>query len=172
VIGEPLLERLVSGSQAHAARRADEMRAAAELVAELGVSPRIASAAAGWLEQLRDAEGAAEAWDWPEELDALAAAPESHHLVFESDDIRILDTRIRPGKVTPVHTHRWPAVFYILSAGHVVRRDADGTLLDDTRATLRVPQPGAIFAVPSLPPHTVENVDATEIRFLNIERKR
>ena len=30
VIGEPLLERLVTGSQAHAARRADEMRAAAD----------------------------------------------------------------------------------------------------------------------------------------------
>ena len=56
VIGEPLLERLLSGSRAHAARRVDEMRAAAAYVEELGVHPRVASAAAEWLEQLRDAD--------------------------------------------------------------------------------------------------------------------
>ena len=38
----------------HAARRVDEMRAAAAYVEELGVEPRIASAAAEWLAQLRD----------------------------------------------------------------------------------------------------------------------
>ena len=54
VIGEPLLERLLSGSRAHAARRVDEMRAAAAYVEELGVDPRVASAAAEWLEHLRD----------------------------------------------------------------------------------------------------------------------
>ena len=54
VIGEPLLERLLSGSQAHAARRVDEMHAAAAYVDELGIEPRVASAAAAWLEQLRD----------------------------------------------------------------------------------------------------------------------
>jgi 3-hydroxyisobutyrate dehydrogenase-like beta-hydroxyacid dehydrogenase len=52
VIGEPLLERLLSGSRTHAARRADEMQAAAAYVEELGVNPRVASAAAEWLEQL------------------------------------------------------------------------------------------------------------------------
>ena len=56
VIGEPLLERLLSGTRAHAARRVDEMRAAAAYLEELGVEPRIASAAADVLEQLRDAE--------------------------------------------------------------------------------------------------------------------
>ena len=54
VIGEPLLERLLSGSRAHAARRVDEMRAAAAYLEELGVQPRVASAAAGWLEQMGD----------------------------------------------------------------------------------------------------------------------
>ena len=44
VIGIELLQRLVDGSRAHAARRVDEMEAAAELLAELGVEPRIATA--------------------------------------------------------------------------------------------------------------------------------
>ena len=54
VLGEPLLDRLLVGSRAHAARRVDEMRAAAAYVEQLGVEPRIAAAAAAWLEQLRD----------------------------------------------------------------------------------------------------------------------
>jgi 3-hydroxyisobutyrate dehydrogenase-like beta-hydroxyacid dehydrogenase len=55
VIGEPLLERLLTGSREHAARRVDEMQAAAVYVEELGVPPRVSAAAAAWLEQLRDA---------------------------------------------------------------------------------------------------------------------
>jgi 3-hydroxyisobutyrate dehydrogenase-like beta-hydroxyacid dehydrogenase len=54
VLGEPLLERLLTGSRAHAARRVEEMHAAAAYLEELGVDPRIATAAAEWLEQLRD----------------------------------------------------------------------------------------------------------------------
>ena len=52
VIGEPLLERLVSGTVTHAARRLDEMEAAAAYLDGLGVEPRISRAAAGWLEAL------------------------------------------------------------------------------------------------------------------------
>ena len=54
VIGGPLLERLLTGSQTHAHRRVDEMTTAAAYVEELGVSPRIASASAAWLRQLDD----------------------------------------------------------------------------------------------------------------------
>ena len=51
---KPLLERLVSGSQAHAARRVDEMSAAAAYLDELGVTPWVARAAADRLAALRD----------------------------------------------------------------------------------------------------------------------
>jgi len=52
VIGEPLLERLLSGSRLHAVRRVEEMRAAAAYLEELGVQPRVASAAADLLAEL------------------------------------------------------------------------------------------------------------------------
>jgi hypothetical protein len=52
VVGEPLLERLLSGSVEHAERRREEMDAAAAYLRELGVEPRVAEAAAGWLRQL------------------------------------------------------------------------------------------------------------------------
>jgi 3-hydroxyisobutyrate dehydrogenase-like beta-hydroxyacid dehydrogenase len=44
--------RLETGSYRHAARRAEEMRAAAELLTELGVPPRISTASRDWLVQL------------------------------------------------------------------------------------------------------------------------
>ncbi|BDG16351.1 NAD(P)-dependent oxidoreductase [Thermus brockianus] len=43
---EALVERLVEGSLRHAGRRREEMLAAAELLAEIGVKPRVARAAA------------------------------------------------------------------------------------------------------------------------------
>ena len=49
VLGEPLLERLLEGSRAHAARRTDEMEAACALLRDLGIEPRIAAASASLL---------------------------------------------------------------------------------------------------------------------------
>jgi 3-hydroxyisobutyrate dehydrogenase-like beta-hydroxyacid dehydrogenase len=47
-----LLERLVTGSARHATRRIGEVGDARELLAELGVAPRVTDAAGGWLAQL------------------------------------------------------------------------------------------------------------------------
>ena len=49
VIGEPFLQRVLEGSRRHAVRRVDEMEAARELLLELGVEPRVASASASLL---------------------------------------------------------------------------------------------------------------------------
>jgi 3-hydroxyisobutyrate dehydrogenase-like beta-hydroxyacid dehydrogenase len=51
-----LLDRLLSGSVRHAARRVGEMRDARELLDELGVEPRVAAAAEGWLAALARGE--------------------------------------------------------------------------------------------------------------------
>ena len=56
VIGKPLLERLLEGSRTHAARRVDEMEAARDLLLELGVEPRIATASMSLLAGLAEAE--------------------------------------------------------------------------------------------------------------------
>jgi 3-hydroxyisobutyrate dehydrogenase-like beta-hydroxyacid dehydrogenase len=57
VIGPTLLERLLEGSRVHAARRVDEMEAARELILELGVEPRIASASMALLAELSESRG-------------------------------------------------------------------------------------------------------------------
>ena len=51
---EALLDRLLAGSRTHAVRRVDEMEAAAELLRELGVEPRIATATAASLADLAE----------------------------------------------------------------------------------------------------------------------
>jgi hypothetical protein len=106
------------------------------------------------------------------DLDALVAAPTFHRLLLENDDVRVLETRIGPGETVPVHTHRWPSVLHLLSTGHFVRRDDAGRVLADTRTTDGPPEPGAVLWVGPMAPHTVENVDSSEIRLLNVELKR
>jgi hypothetical protein len=116
--------------------------------------------------------GIAAIWEHPDSLDALIAAPGFHRLLLENDDLRFLETRIGPGETVPVHTHRWPGALYILSTGHFVRRDAEGMVLGDTRASGAPPEPGTVVRTAAMPPHTVENVDSSEIRLLNVELKR
>ena len=112
-----------------------------------------------------------ESWEWPDSLDALVAAPRFHTLLHEDDNVRVLDTRIGPGETVPVHTHRWPSVLYVLATAHAVRRDGEGRVLSDTRESGAVPEQGSALSIPAMPPHTVENVDTSEIRLLNIELK-
>jgi hypothetical protein len=109
-------------------------------------------------------------WPWPDSLDALVAAPVHHKLVLENERVRVLDTHIPAGDVVPVHTHRWPAVYYTISGGDFVRRDGDGNVLFDTRIH---PNPTAVPArfIESLPPHSVENVGQSEIHLISVEMK-
>ena len=51
---------------------------------------------------------------WCDTLDAVAAAPEHHKVIFESEHVRVLHARIRPGDTTPAHTHRWASLAYTL----------------------------------------------------------
>jgi hypothetical protein len=112
-----------------------------------------------------------EAWTWPDSLDALIAAPESHRLLFENDDVRVLETRIAPSETTGLHTHRWPGTLYVLSFDHFVRRDADGSVLVDTREGGVLPEHGSAVWSDSLAPHTLENVGAAEIHVIGVELK-
>ena len=58
VLGAPLLDRLLTGTVTHAARRRDEMQAAASYLEELGVEPRVSRAAIELLEARAREDGA------------------------------------------------------------------------------------------------------------------
>ena len=108
-------------------------------------------------------------WPWPDSLDAVIAAPRHHSLVFENDRVRVLDTRIPKGDTVPVHTHKWPAVYYTIEPGEFIRRDRDGKLIFDTRQ-MTGPRPAGNWMEYNLP-HSIENVGDTDIRLISFEIK-
>jgi quercetin dioxygenase-like cupin family protein len=110
-------------------------------------------------------------WQWPAELDALAAAPANHMLMLENERVRVLETVVGVASMTPVHAHRWPSVEYVLSASSFMRRDGDGNVLLDTRAAYTELEPGEVLWSGPFPPHSVENVGDAELRVLMVELK-
>ena len=111
-------------------------------------------------------------WEWPDTLDALAAAPEHHRLLLENESVRVLLTRIPAGEATAVHTHRRPNVQHVLSTSDFVRRDADGKTQFHTRIGNRRPQVSATMWSEPIPPHSLENVGDDELRVIMVELKR
>ena len=110
-------------------------------------------------------------WSWPDELDALVASPENHTLLFENEFVRVLETVIRPGETTSVHTHRWAGAFYVQSWSDFVRRDGKGDIMADTREAEPSSAPPQVLWLESMPPHTLENVGSTKIRGISVEVK-
>ena len=91
-----------------------------------------------------------------DELDGVAVAPGNHAVIFENDEVRVLEIRIVVGETTPVHTHLAPTVLYKLSGSHSSARDEHGATLFDSRADPDFVLPRVSFNA-SLPRHMIEN---------------
>ncbi len=115
----------------------------------------------------------AEAWPWPDSLDALVAAPAHHTRLLENDRVRVVHTHIPPGELVPVHTHRFPGVVYVISVSDFIRRDDKGKVLFDSRQAADSPAKSspAVQWLDPLPPHSVENVGHSEISLVIVELK-
>ena len=61
----------------------------------------------------------------PHEGDAVAAAPDSHDVLLENEQVRVVEVVIRPGEKEPVHTHRWPSVMMVDCAARIRYYDGD-----------------------------------------------
>lgn len=104
-------------------------------------------------------------------MDALVAAPSYHTLLMENDRVRVVRTRILPGQIVPVHTHRWPGVLFIESWSDLLRCDPQGNVLLDTRQRPDKPSINVPLWQEQLPPHTVENVGGAEFSAVQVEMK-
>jgi quercetin dioxygenase-like cupin family protein len=47
-------------------------------------------------------------------MDAVVAAPANHSVLYEDDDVRVLDVHSQPHTREAWHTHAWPGVFYVI----------------------------------------------------------
>lgn len=105
-------------------------------------------------------------------LDAMAAAPDHHTVLFENEKVRVLDAVLDPGQQTPIHAHEWPASLYIVSWSDFVRYDSEGRVLADSRTSGTAPPVGSVIWIAPLPPHSVRNVGNAPLRVIATEVKQ
>ena len=110
-------------------------------------------------------------WPWPEELDALKAAPQHHKLLFENESVRVVDACIPPGDITQIHTHKWPSSVYILSWSDFIRYDKEGNILLDSRNLAVSPASATALWSEPLIPHALKNIGATDLHVISVEIK-
>jgi beta-alanine degradation protein BauB len=105
--------------------------------------------------------------------DAIAAAPDNHHVVFENEKVRVLDVTIKPGEKEPFHFH--PASVMTVITGAKLRITEatvnDGKLV--TGKTIEVGkdnfQPPALWNPQGL--RSVENIGLVTYHAYQIELK-
>jgi len=110
-------------------------------------------------------------WPWPEALDGPIAAGGNHRVLFENERVRVLETLIPAGEITPVHTHEAATVMYVMSGSSFIRRDETGAVMVDT-STMNPP-----FIMPPVlwsdftPSHTLENTGPDDLHVIGVELK-
>lgn len=78
---------------------------------------------------------------WDPALDAVAAAPKHHRVLFENEKLRVLEVILGPDDEEPLHHHRWPSVFVLDQVQGPVHDIApDGTVLPPNRDVMKAIQ--------------------------------
>jgi len=104
---------------------------------------------------------------WTPENDALTAAPHNHKLLFENDEVRVLEVIVQPGVREPLHAHRYPSVLYYISAAHMLEHSPNIAAVDHPRK-----EDGGVVFLPVGPPHQMQNMETTKpLRAIRMELK-
>ena len=114
-------------------------------------------------------------WPWPSSLDAVEAAPNSHHVLLENEHVRVVEVVIPPREKEPVHTHRWPSVMLVDRAARIRYYDEDGEVTFESSErrdgeTAETAPPQTEWMEPE-GPHAVENIDTTSYHAIRVELK-
>src|SRR5437016_6225687 len=110
---------------------------------------------------------AIESGEWDPKLDAVAAAPGNHRVLYEDDVIRVLSVTVEPGETEPVHHHRWPSVFVL--DRFVKLRNFDGNGRDIPLPVPEKPEYPIVLKLPPKLPHAIRNEDKTLCHGTRIE---
>jgi len=109
-------------------------------------------------------------WEWPDSLDATAAAPNSHRVVFENDQVRVLEVTVAPGVREPEHTHRWPSVMVTDQRARFNYFVGEELVFTSPDPLPDEQLPRANWLEPE-GPHSVENIDTVGLHALRFEIK-
>jgi hypothetical protein len=109
--------------------------------------------------------------DWPHPLDGVLADPAHHQVLFDNAQIRVVETIVRVGETTPLHTHVLPTVLYAVSGSNFIRRDARGAVLHDTRTAKPPFEMPRVQWSDGINEHTLENPGPDDLIVIGIELK-
>lgn len=104
-----------------------------------------------------------------DDLDGVVAAPEHHRVLFENDRVRVVETTVPAGEITAVHTHLAPAVQYVVSGSHFIRRDPSGAVMLDTRKTDPPFEWPRVMWSAGTPAHALENTGDRDLVVISVE---
>ena len=115
-------------------------------------------------------------WPWPESLDAVKAAPDSHDVLMENDHVRIVEVVIPPAEKEPIHAHRWPSVMLVDQAAQIRYYNEDSDVVSETpertdNETTENTPPQVEWLEPESP-HAVENIDTVPYHAIRVELKQ
>jgi len=113
--------------------------------------------------------GEGDNWDWPPSMDAVVAAPESHRVLFENDEVRVLEVTIAAGHREPEHTHRRPSVMIVDGPARI--RYYEGDVLTFSSPPARAVAGTRASWMEPEGPHSVENVDTRPYHAIRVELK-
>jgi hypothetical protein len=113
----------------------------------------------------------AQPWPWPESMDAVWAAPQNHKVLYEDDNVRIMEVTVKSREIQSMHHHRWPSVLMIDSYPKHNNHLIDGRVIPEERPAADRPFPLVVSRGPT-PPHAVENLDTIPFHLYSVEFKK
>lgn len=116
--------------------------------------------------------------NWDPALDAVAAAPRQHKVLYENENLRVLEVTLEAEDEEPVHHHRWPSVFvFDQIQGPIHDMAPDGTALPPNRDVMQALQTwnGKGCLVATLAPQApgrVYNASGKAVHGIRVEMKK
>jgi hypothetical protein len=127
---------------------------------------------------MRDDLATSDPATWDPALDAVAAAPRHHKVLFENENLRVLEVTLEHADEEPVHHHRWPSVFVFDQVQGPVHDIApDGTPLPPNRDVMQAIQTWdgkgcLVVHMAPQPAGRVHNASGKVIHGVRIEMKK
>jgi quercetin dioxygenase-like cupin family protein len=95
--------------------------------------------------------------------DVVKVSPETHSVLFENDQVRVLDVHVKPGETVGMHSHPAGILYYLTDATLKI------TSADGKHETREVKAGTAVWS--EAVTHAAENVGPTELHEVQTELK-